>query len=74
MKKTTAVIVFSTLHLIIFQLAPLMRLADEIIIAMFILSPFIVVYMVYIVLKYGKPSQHTFDEKFYEDHDYMRER
>jgi hypothetical protein len=72
MKKTTGVIAFATLYLIVFQLAPFIRLADEIIIAMFILSPFVLVYMVYVVLKYGKPSPHTFDEKFYEDHDYKR--
>jgi hypothetical protein len=72
MKKTTAVIAFATLYLVVFQLAPFIRLSDEIIIAMFILSPFVVIYMVYIVLKYGKPSQHTFDEKFYEDHNYRR--
>jgi hypothetical protein len=72
MKKTTAVISFATLYLVIFQLAPFIRMSDKIIIAMFILSPFIVVYMVYTVLKDGKPSQNTFDEKFYEDHDYLR--
>jgi hypothetical protein len=39
---------------------------------MFILSPFVVIYMAYVILKYGKPSKHTFEERFYEDHDYER--
>jgi len=28
--------------------------------------------MVYVVLKYGKPSKYTFEERFYEDHNYER--
>ena len=39
---------------------------------MFLLSPFVVIYMAYTILKYGKPSKFTFDEKFYDDHEYMR--
>lgn len=49
-----------------------MGVPDEAIIAMFILAPFIVIYMVFVVLKYGKPSKFTFEERFYEDHDYKR--
>jgi hypothetical protein len=28
--------------------------------------------MAYVILKYGKPSKYTFEERFYEDHDYER--
>ena len=39
---------------------------------MFILSPFMVIAMLYVILKYGKPSRYTFDEIFYDDWDYER--
>ena len=73
MKRPAIIISVATLFLIFFQLSPHVGIPDEAIIAMFILSPFIVIYMAYVILKYGKPSKYTFDEKFYEDHDYIRE-
>ena len=72
MKKPAIVIAFATLYLIIFHLSPYIGASDEAIIAMFILAPFIVIYMAYVILKYGKPSGHTFDERFYDDYDYKR--
>jgi hypothetical protein len=72
MKKPAIVITLATLYLLFFKVSPLIGLPDEAMIAMFILAPFIVIYMVYVVLKYGKPSKFTFEEKFYEDHDYKR--
>jgi len=72
MKKPAIIIAISTLYLILFQASPYIDIPDEAIIAMFILSPFIVIYMAYVILKYGKPSKHTFEERFYEDHDYER--
>ena len=72
MKKPAIIITLSTLYLIIFQVSPYIGIPDEAIIAMFILSPFVVIYMAYVILKYGKPSKHTFEERFYEDHDYER--
>jgi len=72
MKKPTIVIFLATLYVLLFHSSPFMGIPDELIIAMFILSPFIVIYMVYVVLKYGKPSAHTFEEKFYDDYDYRR--
>jgi hypothetical protein len=32
----------------------------------------LLIWMVYTVLKYGEPSKHTFDEKFYDDLDETR--
>jgi len=72
MKKPAMIIALSTLYLIIFQASPSIGVPDEAIIAMFILSPLIVIFMAYVILKYGKPSKHTFEERFYEDHDYER--
>jgi hypothetical protein len=34
---------------------------------LFIFSPFIVLWMVFSILKYGEPSKYTFDERFYDD-------
>jgi len=72
MKKPAVVITFATLFVILFNASPYLGIPDEVIIAMFILSPVVVIYMVYVILKYGKPSQHTFEERFYDDYDHTR--
>ena len=70
MKKPAIVITLATLYVLLFHSSPLIGIPDEFIIAMFILSPVVVIYMVYVILKYGKPSGHTFEERFYDDFDY----
>ena len=72
MKKPAIVITLATLYVLLFHSSPLMGIPDEFIIAMFILSPVVVIYMVYVILKYGKPSGNTFEERFYDDFDYKR--
>ena len=72
MKKPAVVIAFATLFVILFNASPHLGIPDEMIIAMFILSPVVVIYMVYVILKYGKPSKHTFEERFYDDYDHTR--
>jgi len=72
MKKVPLVITLVTAYLIVYQLAPHIGINDNIIIGMFLLSPFMVISMVYVILKYGEPSKHTFDERFYDDWDYTR--
>jgi hypothetical protein len=72
MKNPATAIFISTLYLFLFQASPYLRFPDELIIAMFIVSPFVIIYVVSVVLKYGKPSKYSFDEKFYEDLDYER--
>ena len=72
MKKPAIVISLATLYLLFFKASSYIGLPDEAIIAMFILAPFIVIYMVYVILRYGRPSKFTFEERFYEDHDYKR--
>jgi hypothetical protein len=69
MKKTGIVITLATLYVLLYHSSPIIGLPDEFIIGMFILSPIVVICMVYVVLKYGKPSDHTFEERFYEDYD-----
>jgi hypothetical protein len=69
-KKPFVIISFATLFILIYHLAPYIGVSDEFVIGMFILSPFILLYMVYVILKFGKPSEFTFDEKFYDDTDH----
>lgn len=72
MKNLPVVITIVTLYAVFFQLAPFTGLSDGIIFGLFAFSPFPVIYLAYIMLKFGKPSAHTFDEKFYDDLDYFR--
>ena len=72
MKKPVIVITVATLFVILYHASPYIGIPDEVILAMFILSPIVVIYMAYVILKYGKPSQHTFEERFYDDYDYKR--
>ena len=61
MRNVTAVVSFVTLCALLYQSAILMSL----ILSLFALSPFLVIYMVYVVLKYGSPVPDTFEDKFY---------
>ncbi len=72
MKKAGIVAGFVTLYAVFFNISPLLGLSEKAIFGLFALSPFLTVYMVYIVLKYGKSGNKTFDEQFYEDHPYQR--
>jgi hypothetical protein len=70
MKRVENVVVAVTLYAIIFNVCIYTGVPYRVVFFMFFLSPFLVIYMVYAVLKYGKPSGHTFDERFYDDWDY----
>ena len=72
MKKVPVAIFIATLYALLFQATPYIGIPDDVIFGMFLLSPFIVLYMVYVILKYGKPSSYTFEERFYDDYDYVR--
>ena len=72
MKKVPAVITIATLYALFFQLTPYIGIPDQFIFGMFLLSPLVVLYMAYVILKYGKPSEYTFEERFYDDYDYIR--
>ena len=74
MKKVSLVVVFVTIYAIIFQVSFFTGVSDAVIFisALFLFSPFLVLYMVYVILKYGKPSGNSFDEKFYDDYDCRR--
>ena len=72
MKKPAIIIAFATLFMMFYNLSPYIGISDEFIIAMFIVSPIILIYMAYVILKFGKPSKYTFEERFYDDMDYDR--
>jgi hypothetical protein len=69
MKKTGIVITVVSLFALFYQLSPYIGVPDRLVIAMFLMAPVLVLYMVYVILKYGKPSGRTFDEHFYDDVD-----
>ena len=72
MKSPAVMIFLATLYLLFFHASPHLNVPNWVIIALFILSPIVVICLAYVILKYGKPSKHTFEERFYEDHDYER--
>ena len=69
MKRPAVIIFLATLYLLFFNASPHLDVPNWVIITLFILSPIVVIY---VVLKYGKPSKYTFEERFYEDHNYER--
>lgn len=66
-RKLPVVITCVTLFAVFYQLSPFMGIPAMAIFVMFILSPFLVIYMAWVILKYGTSSKYTFDERYYED-------
>ena len=67
MKRVPVVITLVTLFAAIYHLAPYIGVSDTAIFIMFLISPILVLYMAYVILKHGRPSGHTFDERYCED-------
>jgi len=67
MKKVFVAITLITLFVAFYQLAPYMGVPGRVIIGMLILSPILVLLMVYPIFKYCNPIGHTFDERYYDD-------
>lgn len=61
-----------TLFAFAYQATPYLGFDADLIVALFILSPFVLIWMVYRILRDGKPSPHTWEERFYDDFDYQR--
>jgi hypothetical protein len=72
MKRFQWIVIIVTLYAFFFQLTPFLHIPAAVIWLMFFLSPFLVIWMSYNIIKHGKPSQHSFDEYFYDDWDYQR--
>ena len=71
-KAVKGVILFSTFYLLIYVLSTHLPISLAVPLALFSLSPLVVIHLVYTVLKKGIPSNLSFDEAFYEDHPYRR--
>lgn len=69
MKNVKIVVTVATLYLIIFNILLYTGVAKQLVFLMLTFSPFVLIYMVYVILKYGKSSNYTFEEKFYDDWD-----
>ena len=67
MKKPGVVIFLATIYAMVFNASPFLGIPPSAILLMFILSPFIMIYMAYVVLRFGKPSKYTFDQRWYDD-------
>ena len=72
MNKIRFPIITVSLFMLIYNALPFFGASKDWIIALFIISPFPVIWMVYRILKDGSPSGKTWDEYFYEDHAYRR--
>ncbi len=66
LKNPTFAALFSTAYLIIFAILVALGFSDVAAI-LFILSPLLVVWLAYIVLRYGEASGRTFDDYYYDD-------
>jgi hypothetical protein len=67
--KSIPAVLSGTLYLGIYLFLLSVPVMQRYAVLLFSLSPFMLIAMVLIVLKYGKPSHKTFDSHFYEDID-----
>jgi len=72
MKKVWPSVVIATIFVILYHASPYIGFPSWLIFGMFLLSPLVVITLVWIILKHGVPSKYTFDERFYDDLDYKR--
>lgn len=70
MKKAEIVAIVVTCFAIVYNALPFFNVSADIILFLFACSPFLLLYLVLVVLKNGKPSEYTFEERFYCDWDY----
>jgi hypothetical protein len=68
MKKPAVVVTLVSLFVLIYQLSPFLGFAEHLIFRMYLLSPFLLGYMAYIIIRYGKGPSQTFEDAFYEDY------
>ncbi len=68
LENPTFAALFSTTYLVVFAILVALGYGD-IGAVMFILSPLLVIWFVYVVLRYGEASGRTFDEYYYDDVD-----
>jgi membrane protein implicated in regulation of membrane protease activity len=69
LKNTRFALWFVTIFLLVYTVGASMGMSPTVVTVMFLLSPFLVLWLVYTVLRFGTPSGRTFDEYFYDDTD-----
>jgi len=60
-------VLLATAFVLFFNLTPILGIPYAIIAVLFVLSPFVTLWMVYRVLKDAVPTEKTFDDYWYED-------
>jgi hypothetical protein len=60
-------VVFATLYLLVFTFLPFTPIPKEYLFFMFSISPMVVIYMVYDVLRHMEPCPHTLEDRQYAD-------
>lgn len=71
MSRFKIAVISVSLFALLFQFA-IYGFDERIVYVIFATSPFMMIWLVYTVLKHGKPIHESFDDKFYEDHPYRR--
>ncbi|MEO6404550.1 MAG: hypothetical protein ABIY51_03015 [Ferruginibacter sp.] len=75
MKKILIAVAVVTIYLLTYTTIMYMQVNDNVLITMFFISPFLLVGIVYFVLKFGESSgRYTFDERLYDGLDFTRKR
>ena len=72
MERIKSPIYFSTLFLVVYVIVSHAESVANISLIMFSISPIVVLWLAYKILRDGRPSGQTFKQKFYDDHDYTR--
>lgn len=72
MHKIKFPIIFVTGFIIVYNALFFFSISKWVLFFLFSIAPIALIWMVYKILKFGKPSQYSWDEYFYEDHEYKR--
>ncbi|MCW3091523.1 MAG: hypothetical protein JWP81_2592 [Ferruginibacter sp.] len=72
MKKIKWPVILVTAYAFFYRLAPHLGFPDSVVLSMFVMSPVVVCWLAYKILKDGARCEKTFDEYFYEDVEYRR--
>jgi len=72
MKNIRFPVWFTTFYLLFFTISALYGISPLLTLVLFLLSPVMVIWMVYSVLTKGEYHGATFNERFYEDVDYVK--
>lgn len=60
-------VIITTLIVLIYHMSPFLGATYTVVLSLFTVSTVAYFWMVYIILVKGKPSPHTFEEKWYDD-------